>query len=150
MIAELLVGGLLLTAAVSGWIAAYVARGQANDASATARLAEASREAHRARADDAEAQKQIAISQRRVSDERAASFESELARERKERRDLLESLAKSGSPVGPGLVDDTLDRLYENQDRRETGRGASPGPGRDPIAVPGQPPGAPATPGAKR
>lgn len=108
---------------VTGWINAFRARGESRDALKKAneeaersRIAEAARDAARAKILDAESRAETALAELRVATETEGSLRAELARERREKAKLVDDLAKRGAPVGDVLVDSTVDRLYEDED----------------------------------
>lgn len=97
----------------------------ANEAADRTRIAEAGTEAQRRRADDAEARALSAVLELRVSKTTVEVIRAELLRERKERQDDLEILAKAGAPVGGALVDAAIDRVFTLAGAPS---GADPGP----------------------
>lgn len=135
MIAEAIVGTILLGAGVSGWIAAYRARGQANDAGDRARLAEAKADAAVKGREIAEANEAAARSEMRVLQVTLAEARQTITRKTKEHNDDLEAIAEAGIPVGDVLVDNALDDLYPDADGdgREAGAGDG-GEGAGPLS----------------
>ncbi len=125
---EYILGGVAVVGAigaVTGWVAAFRARGESRDAltkaiesAVRARLAEVATEAAKGKTFDAEARAATATAQCKVAEQTLASTQSELARERREKAKLIDDLAKRGVPVGDVLVDSSVDRLYEDEDRR--------------------------------
>lgn len=136
---EYVLGGVAVAGAigsVTGWIAAYRARGEsrdslakANESAERARLAEVATEAAKGKTFDAEARAATAIAQCKVAEQTLASTQSELARERREKAKLIDDLAKRGVPIGDVLVDSSVDRLYEDEDRRGSEGRNDPGSG---------------------
>lgn len=139
MILEILAGAAAVGVTVSGWIVAYRERGKANEAAERSRIAEVARDAARQHGDDDKNKRAAAESELRVERVNVDRLTHEVARLAREKRDLLERLATSGVPVGDVVVDDALDRLYPDEDRRETDRGPNPGPGGDHDDVSGDP-----------
>jgi hypothetical protein len=122
--------------AVSAWIFAYRARGEAlaarNDANTSAeraRIAETKADESDARAFDSEARAVAAATELKAAEARIAVLLNQVDARRRENTELYERLAKAGAPVGGVLVDASLDRLYEDEDRGEAGRGTDPGTG---------------------
>lgn len=124
MIAEL-AAGVAGAAAIAGWIYAYRARGEARSAlelanreAERARLAEVARDAADAKASDAIADAAACDVELRAERAALTATRAELIDERRKNATLLEKLAKAGAPVGPVLLDSTVDRLYADKDRR--------------------------------
>lgn len=125
MIVELVAGAVALGVTASGWIAAFKARGESNaagkradEASERSRLSAARAEVAEAKASHAIADADAMRAELRAAETAREFAERTLAFERAEKRGLLEKLAAKGVPVGPDLVDATVDRLYANKDRR--------------------------------
>jgi hypothetical protein len=139
MMLEYVLGGVAVVGAlgaVTGWIAAFRARGeareaqkQANEEAERARKAEAARDTARAQVFDADARAEIAATGLRVAKTELDTARSELARERREKAKLIDDLSKRGVPVGDALVDSSVDRLYEDEDRRSSEARRDPDPG---------------------
>ena len=145
---EWIIGIVGAAVAVSGWIAAFRARGEsnaarseANQAAASARLAERRAELAEMSTLDAQANEAEAKSLKRAAEETAASLRLELQMLRADQETILERIAKMGLPVGPDLFDSALRRLYEDNLRRSAraGGGASTGAGGGPPVVPDDP-----------
>lgn len=128
---ELIVGGAV---AASGWVAAFIARGQtlsarasASQASDRASLADSRRLTAEARVAAAEArQSRVEVD---LEGARVALLSAAADREK-----LLEQLAKLGAPVGADLVDSSIARLYPNRDRPvSTGGDSGGGGGKAPV-----------------
>lgn len=148
---EYILGGVAVAGAVgavTGWINAFRARGEsrealqkANEAAERARLAEVARDAARGKVFDAEVKADTASAECRVTKQELDSTKAELARERREKAKMIDDLAKRGVPVGDALVDSSIDRLYEDEDRRgsEDRRGTDPGSSDDRARVSGDP-----------
>lgn len=137
---EWLIGALGIAGTASGWFFAWRARGEANEAAERARLAEARTGAAEQRAFESSMAAAATSAQLKGAEIDVANAKQALARERADQSRILEHLAQAGAPVGDVLVDSTMDRLYA--DRERTRRGAGPGSGGDPIAVPAAPAGA--------
>ncbi|HKQ65974.1 MAG TPA: hypothetical protein VJZ73_13250 [Methylomirabilota bacterium] len=68
---------------------------------------------------------------------RTDQLQAQLDSERASKQALIDALAKAGSPVGPVVVDSSLDRLYQDGD--QGGQGPNAGVGGGPAGVSGQP-----------
>jgi hypothetical protein len=129
VIAELAIGTLLLGGAVSGWVAAYRARGQANESAERARLSEAKAEAQERAADLARMNESAARGELHVAEVNLSVARRTIAMQIKERNDEYERLAKAGVPVGDVLVGGAIGVLYPHEDGDADGREAGPGGG---------------------
>jgi len=135
---------LLVTGAlgVAGWFAAWRARGQAIETQTELTKAAVAIAAEKDATSEANAGRVAAEARSKIALERAVSMERELATERAARQALVDAIKKAGLPVGPVLVDNALDRLYQDTG----GQGLAAGSGRGPLpAVPGISPAGPAT-----
>lgn len=135
-----IVGGL---AAATGWIFAWRARGEANDAADRARIAEVKTESAQRAADLATSAQATAVMQLKEAVATASSLKMNLDKAYADKGDLLEKLAKAGVPVADDMYDSITNRLYANRDRGASSGGQGSGAGGDPPAVPGDPPSAP-------
>jgi hypothetical protein len=125
VIAQMIVGVVLLGAAVSGWVMAYRARGQANTVSDRARLAEAKADAAVRKQELAQSNEAAMLGELKALKVELSGAKQTINRLQKERQNDLEKLAAAGVPVGDVLVDSALGDLYphEGGDRREAGAG---------------------------
>lgn len=137
---------LSLIGTATGWIYAWKARGEANDSAERARIAESKAETEKGLAFLAQADRSTTIAQYKGLEIELTATKMALIRERTDKGVLLEKLAQLGSPVGDALYDSTVDRLYADRDRRETGGGARAGGGSDPHGLPVVAPGPATTP----
>lgn len=134
MIAELIAGGAALLVTASGWIAAWRARGQENEAQGAKRLAEVARDAERDRAASAEADRDAAKGELKAAEVARDMYKNTLDTERKEKVALLEKLAALGAPVAPPVLDDAIARLHANPRRvREDPAGGDAGDHGGPV-----------------
>lgn len=125
MILELVAGAVALGVSASGWIYAYRARGEsrdslakANEAAERARLEVARADAAEAKASKAEAELAAAAAELRSERANLSATRATLIDERRAKADLIAKLAKAGVPVGPTLIDSSLDRLHADANRR--------------------------------
>lgn len=135
-----IIGGLV---AAAGWIFAWRARGEANDAADRARIAETRADAAQRATDLAAAGQATAVMQLKEAVATASSLKMNLDKAYADKGDLLEKLAKAGVPVADDMYDSITNRLYANRDRGAAGGGEGSGAGGDPPAVPSDSPSSP-------
>lgn len=127
--------------AVTGWIFAFRARGEAGKAKDAAAVAERDRAATELRAAQAERLQELAANSAAAGRVEIEALErgtkllrATIEAERKAKGDLLARLQAKGIPVGDVAVDAVLDGLFPNSDSRETRPGTDRGsqdPGDD-------------------
>lgn len=128
-----LLGGLAALGAlgaVTGWIAAFRARGESRDALGTAnkaaeraRIAEARADAAEAKAANADSNAAAAGVELKAAKASEAVALSSLKRERQEKANLLADLAKRGVAVGGSIVDASIDKLFPDDHENSRGPG---------------------------